>query len=45
MLANTGADHKDQNDLNKIEEFHLSLKQILGVKNNISSSKVLGELG
>ena len=32
--------------MNKIEKFHLSLcKQIVGVKNNISSSKLLGELG
>ena len=32
--------------MSKIEKFHLSLcKQILGVKNNTSSSKVLGELG
>ena len=39
-------DHKDQNNLNEIEKFHLSLcKQIVGVKNNISSSKLLGELG
>ena len=37
---------KDQNNLSKIEKCHLSLcKQILGVKNNTSSSKVLGELG
>ena len=39
-------DPKDQNSLSKIEKFHASLcKQILGVKNNTSSSKVLGELG
>ena len=32
--------------MSKIEKFHLSLcKQILGIKNNTSSSKVLGELG
>ena len=38
-------DPKDQNNLSKIEKFNLSLcKQILGVKNNTSSSKVLGEL-
>ena len=37
---------KDQNNLSKIEKFHLSLcKQILGIKNNTSSSKVLGKLG
>ena len=37
---------KDQNNLSKIEKFNLSLcKQILGVKNNTSDSKVLGELG
>ena len=39
-------DSKDQHNRSKIEKFHLSLcKQILGVKNNSSSSKVLGELG
>ena len=39
-------DPKDQNNLSKIEKFHLSLsKQTLGVKNNTNSSKVLGELG
>ena len=38
-------DLEDQNNLCKIEKFHLSLyKQILGVKNNTSSSKVLGKL-
>ena len=38
-------DPKYQHNLSKIEKFHLSLcKQILGVKNNTSSSKVLGEL-
>ena len=32
--------------MSKKEKFYLSLcKQILGVKNNTSSSKVLGELG
>ena len=32
--------------MSNIQKFHLSLcKQILGVKNNTSSSKVLGELG
>ena len=37
---------KDQNNLSKIEKFYLSFyKQILGVKNNTSSSKVLGKLG
>ena len=46
MLAKAGVHPKDQNNLSKIEKFHLSLcKQILGVKNNSSSSKVLGELG
>ena len=39
-------DPKDQNNLSKIGKFYLSLcKQILGVKNNTSSSAVLGELG
>ena len=39
-------DPKYQNNLSKIEKFHLSLcKQILGVKNKTSSSKVLGEPG
>ena len=39
-------DLKDQNNLSKIEKFHLSLsKQTLGVKNNTNNSKVLGELG
>ena len=38
-------DLKDQNNLSKIEKSHLSLcKQILGVNNNTSTSKVLGEL-
>ena len=46
MLAKAGRDPKDQNNLSKIEKFHLSLcKEIVGVKNNISSSKVLGALG
>ena len=32
--------------MNKIEKFHLSLcEEILGVKNNTSSSKLLGDLG
>ena len=36
----------NQNNLSKIGKFYLSLcKQIPGVKNNTSSSKVLGELG
>ena len=39
-------DPKYQHNLSKIEKFHLSLcKQILGVKNNTTSSKVFGELG
>ena len=39
-------DPKYQHKLSKIEKFHLLLcKQILGVKNNMSSSKVLEELG
>ena len=39
-------DPKDENNLSKKEKFYFSLgKQILGVKNNTSSSKVLGELG
>ena len=38
-------DPKDQNNLSKIEKFNFSLcKQILGVKNDTSSSKVFGEL-
>ena len=38
-------DPKDQNNLSKIEKFHLSLcKQILGVKYSTSSSKVLRKL-
>ena len=46
MLAKAGGDPKDQNNLSKVEKFRLSLyKQILGVKNNTSSLKVLGELG
>ena len=45
-LRKLGGDPKDQNKLRKIEKFHLSLcQQIIGVKNNISSSKVLEELG
>ena len=39
-------DPEDQNNLRKIEKVHPSLcTQILGVKNNTSSSKELGELG
>ena len=46
MLAKAGGGPKDQNNLSKIEKFHLSLcKQIVRVKNNTSSSKVFGELG
>ena len=39
-------DFKDRNNIRKIEKFHPSLcTQILGVKNNTSSLKELGELG
>ena len=39
-------DRKDQKNLSRIEKLYLFLfKQILGVKNNTSSSKVFGELG
>ena len=45
-MRKLGGDPKDQHNLSKIEKFHLSLcKEILVVKNNTSSSKVLGELG
>ena len=45
MLAKAGGT-KDQNNLSKIEKFYLLLcKQILGVKNNTSNSKVLAEMG
>ena len=46
MLAKAGRTPRNQNNLSKIEKFHLLFcKQILGVKNNTSNSKVLGELG
>ena len=45
MLGKAGGDPKDQNNLSKMEKFHFSLcKHILGVKNNTTSSKMLGEL-
>ena len=45
-VCKSWGDHKDQNNLSNIEKFHLPFcKQILGVKNNTSSSKLLRELG
>ena len=42
MLAKAGGPQRPK----QLEKFHLSLcKQILGAKNNTSSSKMLGELG